>query len=403
MRTMSFLSKLWKYLFPSPEETPFSLPADGTDQATDAEGKKVLESIKSDLATRNVQFVEPMPKEVQTECSICLSVLLEPYIVDCCGNRFCKTCIETVAQFRQPCPLCKCKYFQKIPDKHLQRLLKQRKVYCLLKDEGCAWIGAMDALQEHLQLTVEEFSLMQILGVKDVTSCEYVPIHCSQCKLLFPRRTIMDHKVTCPMREVRCVYCEVYACPLRDVSDHYENCPSFPMLCPRGCAPRTHKREDLKAHLESECPLQEVNCEYHYAGCQVRMLRMDMPDHLETNTEKHLSLVSSKYKDIEAKYENLKENTTESKAIKFLYVSNLPAAAHYQMLHSRFGQFGVVSSIDMVPSRSAAIIEFATNGGYTKTLSASRYQINLLKHSLQVTPMYSSPGTAFEHAFTSFR
>lgn len=143
----------------------------------------------------------------------------------------------------------------------------------------------------------------------------------------------------------------------------------------------------------------EYHCEYHYADCEVCMLRRDMPDHLEKNTEKHLSLVSSKYKDIEVKYDNLKENTTESKAIKFLYVSNLPSAAHNQMLHSRFGEFGVVSKIDMVPSRSAAIIEFAMNGGYANTLSASRHQINLLKHSLHVTPMYSSPGAAFEHAY----
>lgn len=173
----SFFSKLGEYLFPS-LETPFSPPADDTDQATDAE---LLERIKSDLAARNVKFVEPMPKEIQTECSICLSVLLEPYIVECCSNRFCKTCIESVALFRQPCPLCKCTSFQKIPDKHLQRLLKQRKVYCLLKDEGCAWTGEMDTLQKHLQLTVEGLSWVQMLGVQEVTAWEYVIALSASC------------------------------------------------------------------------------------------------------------------------------------------------------------------------------------------------------------------------------
>lgn len=113
---------------------------------------------------------------------------------------------------------------------------------------------------------------------------------------------------------------------------------------------------------------------------------------MEANTKKHLLLLTSKYKDLEAKYENMKTNTTESKATKFLYISNLPPAVHEQMLHSRFGQFGTVSSITIIPSKRAAIIEFASDDGYTRTLSAARlFRVNLLKHSLEVTLMHSSP------------
>ena len=39
-------------------------------------------------------FVDTIPKELQTECSICLHVLRDPHMVDCCGYRFCKSCIE---------------------------------------------------------------------------------------------------------------------------------------------------------------------------------------------------------------------------------------------------------------------------------------------------------------------
>lgn len=365
---------------------------------SDAEQRTLLEHVKSDLAARNVQFVEPMPKEVDIECTVCLSILLEPYIVECCGHRFCKVCIEAIAMARQPCPLCKARIFQRIPDKHLQRLLQQRKVYCLLRDEGCKWTGEMHKLNHHLQIGTGLHA--SLWGMQTAVACEHVPIPCPQCKLLFSRRDMSDHETECLMREVKCCYCGVYSCPLRDVSEHYENCPSFPVLCPNKCALETHTREDLQPHLDNECPLEQMKCEYHYAGCEVTMLRGEMPDHLEKNMKKHLTLLTEKYKDIESKYENLKANTTESNDIRYLHISNLPEAAHCDVLHSRFGQFGAVTRIDMVPSRNEAIIVFANSSGYTNALSYAQYhQVNLLKHSLRVTPMYSNPFVTLSKQF----
>ena len=80
--------------------------------------------------------------------------------------------------------------------------------------------------------------------------------------------------------------------------------------------------------------------------------------------KKHLSLLSSKYIDIETKYENLMKGVVlESKSlgeegIAYIYVSNLPLGVHEQMLRSRFGQFGAISRVDMVPARNSAIVEF---------------------------------------------
>ena len=41
-------------------------------------------------------FVERPRKHLQTECSVCLCILREPCLVDCCGNRFCQICIEPI-------------------------------------------------------------------------------------------------------------------------------------------------------------------------------------------------------------------------------------------------------------------------------------------------------------------
>ena len=52
------------------------------------------------------QFVEAIPTELQTECSICLHTVRDPYMVDCCGYRFCKDCIMPVYVAFKKCPLC---------------------------------------------------------------------------------------------------------------------------------------------------------------------------------------------------------------------------------------------------------------------------------------------------------
>ena len=38
------------------------------------------------------QFVDA-PKELQSECPVCLSILREPCQVTCCGKSFCRACI----------------------------------------------------------------------------------------------------------------------------------------------------------------------------------------------------------------------------------------------------------------------------------------------------------------------
>ena len=95
---------------------------------------------------------EPMPEEVQTGCSICLQTLQEPYIVECCGNCYCKTCIERIQQTYAPCPLCMAPTFQKMADKHLQQVLNQRKVYCLFIDDGCPWQGEVGSIHNHINV-----------------------------------------------------------------------------------------------------------------------------------------------------------------------------------------------------------------------------------------------------------
>ena len=342
------------------------------------------------LAQSNPEFVEPMPKEVQTECSICLSTLQEPCMVGCCGYRFCKKCIDPIIPSVSSCPLCKTRSFQKLPDRQLERLLNQRKVYCTLKDEGCTWVGEMEKLQRHLKPS-------QIPSKDAPVLCEYVPIRCNLCKLLYRKQD--DHMSVCQMRQVICDYCEDYKGTLQNRSLHYNVCPMFPVLCPNACDLVTFKRKDLEDHLDKDCPLQETKCEYQDAGCKRSMLRKDMTKHLESYVKGHLTLVSDKCRKVTAKYKALKEQTCGSnlESIEYLYITNMSADTYEQDISSRFGQFGLVSRVKMISSLNAAAVEYADKAKYGCVLRYSRtYGINLLRQRLRITPIYHG------HAATAF-
>ena len=125
--------------------------------------KELAENVKSSFELFDCKFVAPFPKEVQTDCSVCLHTLKQPYIVGCCGYRFCKSCL---APSVISCPLWKEVNFDKLQDKQLERLLIQRPVYCLLQDSGCKWTGELGKLSSHLSF---EDSL-------SVTACEKLPV-----------------------------------------------------------------------------------------------------------------------------------------------------------------------------------------------------------------------------------
>ena len=122
-------------------------------------------------------FVEDLPKEVQTECSICLNVLREPYMVGCCGYRFCRNCIVPVQKSTGRCPLCN-NSFHSLPDKHLERILLDRMVYCSHRDErsGCQWQGKLMDFDSHIR------------------KCMWTKVPCPHCQMLFTQSC--SYKIT---------------------------------------------------------------------------------------------------------------------------------------------------------------------------------------------------------------
>ena len=255
------------------------------------EGDRLLESQQSPIANPlpraprrdgnldsrggyDCELVDTPPDTLQTSCPVCLQILKEPCIVSCCGYKFCSECIKKVetAAEKAPCPLCQ-KPFTHIRERALERSLNDLDVFCTNKKEGCEWKGKLSKLEDHLNRKPTHDN--QLRG------CQFVEVECiQQCGLRFQRRYVTAHETEqCKKRPYSCDYCRDYDSTFEDVTEnHWPRCKLRPIACPNECSVYMMEQQNLDQHL-LECPLVEVDCPFHYAGCNVRLPRKDMPSH----------------------------------------------------------------------------------------------------------------------------
>ena len=327
--------------------------------------EELAESVKSSYEFTKFKFVEPFPKEVQTDCPKCLCTLKQPYIVSCCGYRFCKSCLNPSTE---SCPLCKNKEFDKLPDRQLERLLNERHVYCLLQDNGCEWTGELAKVSSHLSFGESSSEL----------ACQHLPVSCSYCGGHFKRADIPGHQEVCDSRPTQCSYCTLNY-PYKDMASHRESCPKAPRSCKNKCSDRLFTEKELHSHLASNCPFVVVPCKYLFAGCEENLRRKEMKTHEDSHMEEHLSLVTSKCielqsyeaassKDLLESQEDVAkmtkslselafkhhEATVENKELSMqlaelkeshIRVSNVPPDATKKDIKNLFRQFGVPDAI----------------------------------------------------------
>ena len=249
-------------------------------------------SARKALMTRGgyaCEFVVKPPDLLQTDCSICLDILREPHLISCCGNNFCGGCILPVLKGKRPCPLCSAADFTVLHNLGHQRALNQLKVTCSHLHDGCAWTDDLGKLNAHLNATPSDFD-------ERLDGCPYVVLACSHgCGGNFKRSDVSLHEdEQCPQRPYTCDYCREYESIQADVVfRHWPVCGHYPLSCPNRCTVYAFERRTLAQHLDADCPLKEVECDLHYAGCAAKLLRKDMPRHLADNHIFHTSLLAS--------------------------------------------------------------------------------------------------------------
>lgn len=296
---------------------------------------KVVEPDK-DRSGYDCHFVEPPHHQLQTKCSVCLCILKDPFMVDCCGYSFCHTCIKTVQDFEKPCPLCN-KQFMSYPDKRLHRILKGMKVYCANAEAGCDWQGELAALSEHLNMNPS-------IDRKPI-GCIYTEVACDYCGVLIERRYLSHHHLEdCQQRPYSCDYCYDYQSTCESVIvDHWPVCPARPMSCPNECGVYP-ERNNLQKHLREECQMAVIKCHYCGVGCEFMVERKNMDTHLEIGVRTHLSLQSQYYgnqfdrlerkiNDCESKISELeKENASLKSQLRQVADKNLSADVTNRLL-----------------------------------------------------------------------
>ena len=244
------------------------------------------------------EFVTPQPDAIQTECPVCLRIPKEPCLVSCpCGREFCRECVEQIQKENKPCPLCNRAGLIFLRHHGSERYLKAQEVWCAhKKTSGCKWRGKLGDYEQHLNQNPSPEN--------QLTGCRFVEVGCKHgCGEWFERRYITSHQnQQCLKRPFSCQYCQEYNSTFEDVTGaHYSKCTQHPVTCPNGCQGITLKRQELQQHFNEECPFTEVNCPLHYAGCETRLPRKDMHEHMK-DTIKHMTLLAT------VKQSLLKEN-----------------------------------------------------------------------------------------------
>ena len=233
-------------------------------------------------------FVGKIPEELV--CKICSKVLRDPRQVVCCGQHFCQNCIERRITTNFSCPNCRTPNFDHFRDVHFEQRVSNLKIHCPHYKRGCKWTGELCNLKPHLT---------------SVQGCAYESIPCpNKCGQVMPRKDVKDHLTKqCPLRKVRCQYCNHENTYQVITGSHYTVCPNYPVKCPYNCGQRGIKRSEVNKH-ETVCPLKPVVCPFKSAGCKVILVQRDFNDHMTMYTQNHLDMVTKSFDSLKSRAES---------------------------------------------------------------------------------------------------
>ena len=217
-------------------------------------------------------------------CPVTFEILKDPRQMNsCCGNHLSRAVAERLEKEGKPCPICKKKPLKTAEDLFFKRKVLALKVKCSNKLRGCKWVGELGELDNHLKIG-------SVAG-----RCHFVSVECPlKCDKHIQRRNLEEHKSSeCVKRPFTCKYCEYEATYELVTNEHWLKCQKYPEKCPNECSEDNIERQFLQHHLDEECPLQEVECKFTYAGCPVKMKRRKIQKHMDESRDEHLENVGN--------------------------------------------------------------------------------------------------------------
>ena len=202
------------------------------------------------------EFLDSVPDDLY--CKKCTLVAKKLTIAACCGESFCKACIASIKDNKEPCPECGATEFTTFEQIKSQKRINNLQVYCSMKERGCGWSGTLEQLDTHLDPHRD--------------NCQYVDTKCPlNCLKTIPKNNLDDHLAQhCVKRDYVCRHCSFKATYEEVVDTHLPQCKYIPLDCPNRCG-ATFERDFLEDHMKM-CRLEKVECELRGVGCGGRFL-----------------------------------------------------------------------------------------------------------------------------------
>ena len=267
------------------------------------------------------EFVGSIPSRYL--CTICMKVLRDARLTECCGQHYCDSCLAQWLQQqkrKKTCPHCRKANLQSMINKEKIREINELCILCTNRKNGCEWVSELGALKGHLESD---------------KGCGYEIVRCTnygyrfgdkeQCEVAIERRAIAAHmKNQCIYRPYKCEYCGLtdtfdtiagsgkvtmniilsFMVLSSQRKNHYAECGHYPLPCPNECGVRNIKRKNIETHC-GICPLEPLDCPFKDAGCTDKICRRDMENHIESSTQKHLLMVFKSHQDLARKNKEL--------------------------------------------------------------------------------------------------
>lgn len=206
------------------------------------------------------------------------------------------------------------------PDNAAKLEINSLKVKCPNERNSCDWVGEHSDAQAHID------------------RCGFACVSCPQCDITLKRAALVTHASECPKRLVVCAYCSADY-PSDQADAHRRDCTHVPEQCPNRCGEQTFPRCDLKAHLEGECPLQEMTCELSIIGCSERVKRNTLSEHLITCSSQRAGVLAQRVVQQEAEITRLnKELAAQAKEIQLLRTTMYPCSGQFTWCVSNIRQ-----------------------------------------------------------------
>ena len=124
------------------------------------------------------EFLDSVPDDFY--CNKCTLVAQKLSITTCCGESFCKACITSIQNNKEPCPECGATEFSYVEQIKSQKRINNLQVYCSMKEKGCGWSGTLEQLDTHLDPHQD--------------NCQYVDTKCPlNCLKTIPMNNLDDH------------------------------------------------------------------------------------------------------------------------------------------------------------------------------------------------------------------